>query len=659
MKPVRLIAVVLACLAALSFWTVLAAPRRESPASDSGQRQGAGIVQVPSGERLINGSFEQGFAPDGLALGWHSFGAGPAVAAFYDDTWSRVVYDGAHSQLIEINSFVTPTETPPGTTTATLSPAPSDTTIPGTTTATLSPTPSNTATPGTPTTPSPAPSDTATPTPSLTLSSTPGQTGSPTVPVTSTTSPTATGTNSPSVTSTPQAQGTVEHPKGIVSESVNHRLFVASRDTNSVDVLDEATLARVHSPISVGRQPFGVALAGAQLFVANFASGSVSVIDTTTLDKLPDIDVSSCGGEPTHLAANSSTNRLYVTLHASARVAVIDTDTRTLAGCVPVGSGTFGIAVDPVLNQVYVGNRDSHDLWVIDGATNQARPVVTFEQGKVQGNPYFVSFDTATRRLFVVVALPDPVVNQLFVYQASSSGLTLAKQMTVGDTSDGGWIITSPCSRLTYIAATAAGAIWILNPDLTVNQVLTDQSIIGADPYSLAANPPLGLIYIGNRTPGTIRALSEKCTTAQLHSARLPGLASLPADPLLPIGTVGGIYQTIAVVQGATYTLSMHGMMRVNPGDRDQNKGNLVVQWGIDPNGGSDWIAVSDWTTLPWNVQYLREKPGPMLDYTTTFVAPSNKLTVFFRVWRKTFAPNLELDTNLDGLSLFGPVPAE
>ncbi len=68
-------------------------------------------------------------------------------------------------------------------------------------------------------------------------------------------------------------------------------------------------------------------------------------------------------------------------------------------------------------------------------------------------------------------------------------------------------------------------------------------------------------------------------------------------------------------------------------------------------------MAVNEWTTLPWNVQYLREKPGPMLDYTTTFVAASSKLTVFFRVWRQTFAPNLELDTNLDGLSLFGPVP--
>jgi len=69
------------------------------------------VVVVPSiadpGTNLVaNGDFEGGFGVDGVAYGWQKFdNGGEMTASFHDDTWPPVVYDGAHSQLIEINTF--------------------------------------------------------------------------------------------------------------------------------------------------------------------------------------------------------------------------------------------------------------------------------------------------------------------------------------------------------------------------------------------------------------------------------------------------------------------------------------------------------------------------------------------------------------------------
>jgi len=68
-------------------------------------------VVVPSiadpGTNLVaNGDFEGGFGVDGVANAWTKFdNGGEMTASFHDDTWPPVVYDGGHSQLIEINTF--------------------------------------------------------------------------------------------------------------------------------------------------------------------------------------------------------------------------------------------------------------------------------------------------------------------------------------------------------------------------------------------------------------------------------------------------------------------------------------------------------------------------------------------------------------------------
>ncbi len=120
-----------------------------------------------------------------------------------------------------------------------------------------------------------------------------------------------------------------------------------------------------------------------------------------------------------------------------------------------------------------------------------------------------------------------------------------------------------------------------------------------------------------------------------------------------------GIYQTVAVVPGETYDLSLHGMLRALEGDPDRAGYNYRVQYGVDYGGGTDWTAVSNWVEVPWNTVYPRLSPGSMASYSASITATGTKLTVFIRVWKKWGTAGRELDVNLDAISLRGALPTD
>jgi Zn/Cd-binding protein ZinT len=120
-----------------------------------------------------------------------------------------------------------------------------------------------------------------------------------------------------------------------------------------------------------------------------------------------------------------------------------------------------------------------------------------------------------------------------------------------------------------------------------------------------------------------------------------------------------GIYQTVAVVPGENYDLTIRGMLRALEDDPDRANYSYRVQYGIDYNGGNDWKAVADWHELPWDTVYPRLSPGSMASFSTTVKATSDRLTLFIRVWKKWGTAQRELDVNLDGISLRGAMPED
>jgi YVTN family beta-propeller protein len=297
--------------------------------------------------------------------------------------------------------------------------------------------------------------------------------------------------------------------KNIIFEGQTNRLFVADRNGDLVRVFDASTLDPL-ALIPIGDQPVGMASLGGQLYVTNSYGNTVSVIDPLTDSVVATINLLPCGSQPMFIAANTATNKLYVALHGSGRVAVIDGATDTLDSCVTgVGGGTFGIAVNEALNLVYLTNRDSFDLRVIDGASDTllATPNVVFD-----GSPYQLAADPSVNRIYVAVSTPGDdyeIVTRLFVYDVAAGAITpvAGTPLTISNNHDGGGVAASACSGKVYVAESANDTVRVLNSDLTLNTILNGGAGIGDDPYGLAFGN--NQVFVTNRGSATITALTE------------------------------------------------------------------------------------------------------------------------------------------------------
>ncbi|WP_193690976.1 YncE family protein, partial [Mycobacterium tuberculosis] len=102
--------------------------------------------------------------------------------------------------------------------------------------------------------------------------------------------------------------------------------------------------------------PHGVAVnPGGNVYVTNFGSGTVSVINpatnTVTGSPIP------IGNGPSGVAVSPVTGLVFVTNFDSNTVSVIDPTTNTVTGSpITVGTAPTGVAVNPVTGEVYVTN---------------------------------------------------------------------------------------------------------------------------------------------------------------------------------------------------------------------------------------------------------------------------------------------------------------
>lgn len=123
-----------------------------------------------------------------------------------------------------------------------------------------------------------------------------------------------------------------------------------------------------------------------------------------------------------------------------------------------------------------------------------------------------------------------------------------------------------------------------------------------------------------------------------------------------------GIYQTVTVVPGQQYKLTIKGLIRSTEGDITTSDYGYRLQYGVDYNGGTAWelVAGKDWQELPWDEQSFDEPSGGAYRFDTfegTLTAQSDHLTLFIRAWKK-WINNGSGIFDIQEVSLVGPAPA-
>lgn len=201
-------------------------------------------------------------------------------------------------------------------------------------------------------------------------------------------------------------------------------LYISDQVNETVFQINVATGATVHGYF-VGSNPRGIAVdpAGTHVYVTDFASAGLSIINTTT-QAVADVDFSALSGganpSPSGVALNLSGTRAYVTDasvgHRLCRIRLVSPPASVADGdCVVVGAADDdganpnALAVSPDGTRVYVVNHGEATISAVDTGTFTV--VRTFPLGF--GSPNGIAISASGKRAYVGTGLGRIIVIDL------------------------------------------------------------------------------------------------------------------------------------------------------------------------------------------------------------------------------------------------------
>ena len=312
----------------------------------------------------------------------------------------------------------------------------------------------------------------------------------------------------------------IPSPNGLAINPLTQRLYVTSRSSNQVLMLDAQT-GGILKQVAVGSLPWGIAVnpSNNRLYVANFNSGDVYVLDATTLTRVTIASLGS-GAEPTFIGVHPDSGRVLVAGHGRNQLWVLAPDGVIEREVATGGNGTWGLAVHPYLKRVYVGHRDSANVITFDG-NNSWQPIAgqNITPCGATGHPFALNFNPVNDRLYVACA-PDQNVSQVKVYRATSGGLSLVASLAAssGGPDGGGGIAINTATNNIFFTNSTSRSVTVIgsNPDRVVATVQA-----GADPFGAVADPFTGNIFIGNRAANAITVLTDNAYGADATAPKL------------------------------------------------------------------------------------------------------------------------------------------
>jgi YVTN family beta-propeller protein len=228
-------------------------------------------------------------------------------------------------------------------------------------------------------------------------------------------------------------------------------------------------------------------------------SPGMEVFDTTSLQP-PNghIFVAAEAG----IDVNSVTDTIYITYPGvrTGAVFVDDSNMQWLA-TIPVGSVPIGVAVNATSDKIYVANKGSNNISVIDGASSAVVATVTDPNAIA---PVAVAVNATTNTIYVV----NSQSNNLSVIDGATN--TVTATIPVG-TSPSGVAVDSQ-SNFIYVANAGnsqngnPGNVTVINGTTNATATLSDPT--AKNPVAIAANSATNKIYIANSGSNNVTVIN-------------------------------------------------------------------------------------------------------------------------------------------------------
>lgn len=303
------------------------------------------------------------------------------------------------------------------------------------------------------------------------------------------------------------------YPNGMTIHRGLSRLFINSRDTNQLIVVDALTLLPI-AKAGTGAEPWDVVINEKtnRVYVSNFADGTVWVYDADDLTLLAQIHV---GGNPGVMDILPDLDTVAVAVHQLNGVALI----RGLSLQAIVGSGgagTFGVAADPLSQDFTIINRDAGTgrvLYRLNNSWQAKGAEITFGKKGDRLVPFEAEFNPLNQKLYVTYMQANGLWYVDIFHKESSLVLTKRATVPVGNS---GSDRNGDVGGAGLAINTATGNLFVANTfDNTVSVVsgATDQVVAtiptGADPFRVMANPATNRVYISLRKGNRIHKLID------------------------------------------------------------------------------------------------------------------------------------------------------
>jgi YVTN family beta-propeller protein len=149
------------------------------------------------------------------------------------------------------------------------------------------------------------------------------------------------------------------------------QVWVLNTGETSLSVLDGASAEPI-GKVDLGGSPRHVILDDAAgLGYVSLAEDALAIVDIRA-NRLLETLALPRGSRPGALQPMFGNRRLYVLLHGSPSLAVVDTERNALVGSIPVGRGSlWGQPHENPCGKLYIANADSDDVTVIDDTTER------------------------------------------------------------------------------------------------------------------------------------------------------------------------------------------------------------------------------------------------------------------------------------------------
>ena len=182
--------------------------------------------------------------------------------------------------------------------------------------------------------------------------------------------------------------GVGKSPEAYGFDASGANLYVGNYDSSSVSVINLAQNTASAPIVLQSGEPCAFALAGTMMFVACSGDNRVCVIDTTSNKTLDPI---TAGNRPFGLALDQNRARLFVANLQDTKVTVIDTATRTVKANIPVGKGPSAIKITETGKLMFVSNYCDKSLTVVDISNGNEVVLGTLQMETSNGNPIDIS----------------------------------------------------------------------------------------------------------------------------------------------------------------------------------------------------------------------------------------------------------------------------